>query len=108
MIISGPLRIGPFEVESLLVEHPSVVEAAAVARPDPDLGHVVMAYVVLKPGIEPSVELADSLRARFSGGDEFKMPAAFAFVPSLPKTPTGKIKRKELRTAQEAEGTALR
>ncbi len=97
VIISGSLRIGPFEVESLLVEHPAVVEAAAVASPDPDLGHVVKAFVVLKPGYEPSDALIASLRARFAEGDGYKMPAVFEFVPSLPKTATGKIRRKELR-----------
>ena len=97
VIISGSLRIGPFEVESLLVEHPSVVEAAAVASPDADLGHVVMAFVVLKPGIEPTESVVDSLRARFADGDSFMMPARFEFLESLPKTPTGKVKRAELR-----------
>jgi acetyl-CoA synthetase/medium-chain acyl-CoA synthetase len=97
VIISGSLRIGPFEVESLLVEHPSVVEAAAVASPDPDFGHVVLAYVVLKPGIEPDDALTRSLRARFAAGDAFKMPARFEFIDALPKTPTGKVKRAELR-----------
>jgi acetyl-CoA synthetase/medium-chain acyl-CoA synthetase len=98
VIISGSLRIGPFEVESMLVEDPAVMEAAAVASPDADLGHVVMAYIVLKPGVEPSAVVETALRARFSGpGDEHKMPARFEFVKSLPKTPTGKIKRGELR-----------
>ncbi len=98
VIISGSLRIGPFEVESLLVEHPSVVEAAAVACPDPDLGHVVMAFVVLRPGTQPTEAVVESLRARFADGDSFKMPARFEFVDSLPKTPTGKVKRAELRS----------
>lgn len=99
VIISGSLRIGPFEVESLLVEHPAVVEAAAVAQPDPDLGHTVRAFVVLKPGNTPSPALIDSLRQRFTDpGDAHKMPARFDFVPALPKTATGKVKRAELRT----------
>jgi acyl-coenzyme A synthetase/AMP-(fatty) acid ligase len=102
VIISGPLRIGPFEVESLLVEHPSVVEAAAVAYPDVDLGHVIKAFVVLKPGVEPSEEVLTSLRALFAKpGEEHRLPSYFEFVPTLPKTPTGKVKRAELR-AQES------
>jgi acetyl-CoA synthetase/medium-chain acyl-CoA synthetase len=97
VIITGPLRIGPFEVESLLVEHPAVVEAAAVAHPDADLGHVIKAFVVVRPGVKADDSLIASLRAKFDGGDEYKMPALFEFVPDLPKTPTGKVKRAELR-----------
>jgi acetyl-CoA synthetase/medium-chain acyl-CoA synthetase len=97
VIITGSLRVGPFEVESLLVEHPAVVEAAAVACPDADLGHVIKAFVVLKPGVAPDDALIDSLRARFADGDGYKMPALFEFVQDLPKTPTGKVKRAELR-----------
>jgi acyl-coenzyme A synthetase/AMP-(fatty) acid ligase len=98
VIISGSLRIGPFDVESLLVQHPSVLEAAAVAHPDPDLGQIVKAFVVLKSGIEPTAALIDSLRALFSGsGDDHKRPEIFEFVGALPKTATGKIKRAELR-----------
>jgi acetyl-CoA synthetase/medium-chain acyl-CoA synthetase len=98
VIITGPLRIGPFEVESLLVEHPSVVEAAAVAYPDADLGHVIKAFVVLKPGIAPSDEIVASLKALFDRpGEEHRLPAHWEFVDTLPKTPTGKVKRAELR-----------
>ncbi len=97
VIITGPLRIGPFEVESLLVEHPAVVEAAAVAYPDADLGHVIKAFVVLRSGVKADDALIASLRAKFDGGDEYKMPALFEFVDTLPKTPTGKVKRAELR-----------
>ena len=98
VIITGPLRIGPFEVESLLVEHPSVVEAAAVAYPDEDLGHVIKAFVVLKVGIAPTEEVLVSLRALFAKpGEEHRLPAHFEFVDTLPKTPTGKVKRAELR-----------
>jgi acyl-coenzyme A synthetase/AMP-(fatty) acid ligase len=98
VIITGPLRIGPFEVESLLVEHPSVVEAAAVAYPDEDLGHVIKAFVALKPGVAPTEEVLASLRALFAKpGEEHRLPSYFEFVDTLPKTPTGKVKRAELR-----------
>ena len=98
VIISGSDRIGPFEVESLLVEDPAVVEAAAVAFPDADLGHVVKAFVVLQPGIAPTPDLEAALRARFAAnGEPHKAPARFEFVASLPKTATGKIRRAELR-----------
>ncbi len=104
VIISGSLRIGPFEVESLLVEHPDIVEAAAVAWPDPDLGHVIKAFVVAKPGVEPGDRLLESLRARFlQAGDEHKAPRHFEFIASLPKTATGKVKRAELRALGEPQ-----
>lgn len=97
VIISGSNRIGPFEVESLLVEHPAVVEAAAVAWPDADLGHVVKAFVVLRPGHAPGDNLLRELRGKFGAGDEHKAPALFEFVDALPKTATGKVRRAELR-----------
>jgi acyl-coenzyme A synthetase/AMP-(fatty) acid ligase len=102
VIISGPNRIGPFEVESLLVEHPAVIEAAAVAHPDADLGHNIKAFVVLRPGVNTD-GLVESLRRQFSQpGDEYKLPASFEFVSDLPKTATGKIKRAELRARAAA------
>jgi acetyl-CoA synthetase/medium-chain acyl-CoA synthetase len=98
VIISGSHRIGPFEVESVLVEHPAVIEAAAVAYPDDDLGHVIRAFIVLRPGDAPGDQLLDELRAKFSNPAELhKMPAVFEFVDVLPKTATGKVKRAELR-----------
>jgi acetyl-CoA synthetase/medium-chain acyl-CoA synthetase len=105
VIISGSLRIGPFDVESLLVAHPAVLEAAAVALADPDLGHVVRAVVVLRPGHVPSDALLAELRALFGApGDQHKMPARFDFLPALPKTATGKIRRAELRAEQAGRG----
>ncbi len=99
VIITGSHRVGPFEVESLLVEHPAVMEAAAVAFPDDDLGHVVRAFIVLKPGFTADDNLTDELRARFAEHAEpHKAPAIYSFVDSLPKTATGKIKRADLRT----------
>ena len=99
VIISGSHRIGPFEVESLLVEHPAVMEAAVVAYPDEDLGHKIRAFIVLKSGQSPSDALLDALRAPFASvSEQHKMPALFTFVDALPKTATGKIKRAELRS----------
>lgn len=98
VIISGSHRIGPFEVESLLVEHSAVMEAAAVAAPDEMLGHVVEAFIVLRPGHRSDDVLISELRAKFENAAErHKMPATFRFVEQLPKTATGKIKRAELR-----------
>jgi acyl-coenzyme A synthetase/AMP-(fatty) acid ligase len=99
VIISGSLRIGPFDVESLLVEHPAVLEAAAVAYPDADLGHIIKAFIVLRSGTQDTETLRKSLRAMFmKPGDEHKLPAIFEFVSALPKTATGKVKRAELRS----------
>ncbi|WP_157218867.1 acyl-CoA synthetase [Flavisphingomonas formosensis] len=102
VIISGSHRIGPFEVESLLVEHPAVMEAAAVAQPDEMLGQSIRAFVVLRPGYAACDALVTELRRRFdTDADRHKMPASFHFVETLPKTATGKIRRAELRTAAE-------
>jgi len=98
VIISAGYRIGPFEVESALVAHPQVVEAAAVAAPDPRRGHIVKAFVRLLPSAEASDELARDIqsfvRERLSA---YAYPRAIEFVDDLPKTLTGKIRRIELR-----------
>jgi acyl-coenzyme A synthetase/AMP-(fatty) acid ligase len=104
VIVSGSERIGPFEVESRLIEHPDVVEVAAVAHPDADLGQVVKAFVVLRPGVEPSPSLVDALRSRFAEAERSRGPALFEFVPALPKTPTGKILRRALRSGLAVDG----
>ena len=98
LIISAGYRIGPFEVESALVSHPAVAEAAAVAAPDDVRGQVVRAVVVLRDGHAPSAELADELQTHVK--DEtapYKYPRIVDFATELPKTPSGKIKRAELR-----------
>jgi acetyl-CoA synthetase len=101
VIISAGYRIGPFEVESACVEHPAVIEAAAVASPDPKRGMIVKAFVVLAEGHEPSDELADEIkrhvRERHSA---YAYPREVEFVGDLPKTLTGKIRRIELREAE--------
>jgi len=98
VIISAGYRIGPFEVESALVAHPHVVEAAVVASPDPLRGHIVKAFVRVMPGVEPSDELARDIqlfvRDRLSA---YAYPRALEFVADLPKTLTGKIRRIDLR-----------
>jgi acyl-coenzyme A synthetase/AMP-(fatty) acid ligase len=104
VIISAGYRIGPFEVESALVEHPDVVEAAAVAAPDPDRGHVVKAYVVLRPGVAPSPALAARLQEHVKAVTApYKYPRAIEFVDALPKTVSGKIRRVELRERTRPE-----
>jgi acetyl-CoA synthetase len=101
VIISAGYRIGPFGVESACVEHPAVLEAAAVASPDPKRGDIVKAFVVLGEGRERSDELADEIklfvRERHSA---YAYPREIEFVDDLPKTLTGKIRRVELREAE--------
>jgi acetyl-CoA synthetase len=98
VIISAGYRIGPFEVESALVTHPAVAEAAAVAAPDEIRGQVVRAVVVLRDGRAPSHELADELQEHVkSETAPYKYPRIIDFVAELPKTPSGKIRRAELR-----------
>lgn len=105
VIISAGYRIGPFEVESALVEHPKVVEAAAVASPDERRGNVVKAFVKLAPGADPTEELARELQeyARSRVG-AYAYPRAVEFVNDLPKTLTGKIRRIELRERERSAG----
>jgi acetyl-CoA synthetase len=98
VIISAGYRIGPFEVESALVSHPAVAEAAAVAAPDEVRGQVVRAVVVLRAGHSPSPALATDLQEHVkSETAPYKYPRIVDFAPELPKTPSGKIKRAELR-----------
>ncbi len=98
VIISAGYRIGPFEVESALVEHPDVLEAAAVAAPDPDRGAVVKAYVVLRPGVHGDAALVRRLQDHVKTVTApYKYPRQIEFVAELPKTVSGKIRRVELR-----------
>jgi acetyl-CoA synthetase len=101
VIISAGYRIGPFEVESACIEHPAVIEAAAIASPDDVRGHVVKAFIVLGEGHEPSDELAADIQAFVRGHlSAYAYPRRIEFVPDLPKTLTGKIRRIELREAE--------
>jgi acyl-coenzyme A synthetase/AMP-(fatty) acid ligase len=98
LIISAGYRIGPFEVESALVAHPAVAEAAAVAAPDDVRGQVVRAVVVLQPGREPGDELARELQEHVKERTApYKYPRIVDFAEALPKTPSGKIRRAQLR-----------
>ena len=98
VIKSSDFRIGPFEVESALVEHPAVAEAAVVGAPDPQRYQLVKAYVILNQGVEPSRELALELfRHTTNILAKFKIPRIIEFVTEVPKTISGKIRRIELR-----------
>lgn len=104
VIISAGYRIGPFEVESALVAHPAVAEAAAVSAPDAERGEVVRAVVVLRSGYEGSQELARELQAHVkSVTAPYKYPRVVDFVEELPKTSSGKVRRVLLRQ-QGADG----
>lgn len=98
LIISAGYRIGPFEVESALIEHPAVVEAAVVGAPHPQRGQVVRAYVVLASGFLPSPDLAAEIQTHVKTVTApYKHPREVEFVEQLPKTVSGKIRRVELR-----------
>jgi len=97
IIITAGYRVGPFEVESALVSHPAVAEAAAVPAPDEERGSVVRAIVVLANG-EPSDRLAAELQDHVKRVTApYKYPRIVEFAEELPKTPSGKIRRAELR-----------
>jgi len=101
VIVSAGYRIGPFEVESALVAHPAVAEAAAVAAPDEERGAVVRAVVVLRDGdYTPSLELVRELQEHVKRATApYKYPRIIDFVDELPKTASGKIRRAELRAS---------
>jgi acetyl-CoA synthetase/4-hydroxybutyrate---CoA ligase (AMP-forming) len=103
VIKSSDFRIGPFEVESALVEHPSVGEAAVVGVPDPKRHQLVKAYVILNQGYPPSKELALELfQKTVEILAKFKIPRIIEFVTEVPKTISGKIRRIELRENEVA------
>jgi len=100
VIISAGYRIGPFEVESALVAHPAVAEAAVVAAPDAERGSVVRAVVVLRDGFAPSDELAKALQDHVKEVTApYKYPRVVDFADELPKTVSGKVQRALLRGA---------
>ncbi|WP_049902917.1 acyl-CoA synthetase [Halococcus agarilyticus] len=98
VILSSGYRIGPFEVESSLGEHPAVTEAAVVPKPHQERGNIVKAYVVLTDGHDASDELAEELKTHVREElSAHEYPREVEFVDDLPKTVTGKIRRTELR-----------
>ena len=98
MIISAGYRIGPFEVESALVSHTAVAEAAVVAAPDEERGAVVRAVVVLREGFEAGPDLVNELQDHVKDQTApYKYPRIVEFAEELPKTASGKIQRASLR-----------
>jgi acetyl-CoA synthetase len=104
VIKSSDYRVGPFEVESALLEHPAVVEAAVVGSPHPIKGHEIKAFVMLHPDHPATPALATELFA-FSREQlaPYKMPRILEFVTELPKTISSKIRRVELRAREAAQ-----
>jgi acyl-coenzyme A synthetase/AMP-(fatty) acid ligase len=108
VIISAGYRIGPFEVESALKEHPAVAESAVVASPDEMRGEIVKAFVILAPGYTASPELASELQEHVKRVTApYKYPREIEFVDSLPKTISGKIRRVELRERERQKKQGL-
>jgi acetyl-CoA synthetase len=107
VITSSGYRIGPFDVESALIEHPAVVEAAVIGKPDRERTELVKAFVVLAAGTAPSDALAEELslyvKRRLSA---HAYPREIEFVEQLPKTPSGKLQRFLLRNAEAAKSGA--
>ncbi|WP_078428230.1 acyl-CoA synthetase [Alkalihalobacterium alkalinitrilicum] len=102
IISSAGYRIGPFEVESCLIEHPAVAEAAVVGKPDAAKGEIVVAYVVLHPSYTSSEQLGQELSAFVKAKlSKHQYPREVEFVESLPKTQSGKIQRFLLRKSMQ-------
>jgi len=98
LISSAGYRIGPFDVESCLIEHPSVLESAVVGKPDAERGHIVKAFVVLNAGHDGSDELSETLRLHVRNRlGAHAYPREITFIDALPKTPSGKVQRFLLR-----------
>ncbi len=109
VINSAGYRIGPFEVESALLEHPAVMESAVVASPDPERGHIVKAFVRLKPGVAGNEALTRELQEHCKRVTApYKYPREIEFVADLPKTVSGKIRRVELRKLEEQRKPSAR
>lgn len=101
VILTSGYRIGPFEVESALIEHPAVAESAVVSSPDETRGEIVKAFVILAPGYTASDALAKELQEHVKKVTApYKYPRKIDFVTALPKTVSGKIRRVELRNAE--------
>ncbi|MCL2641125.1 MAG: AMP-binding protein, partial [Phycisphaerales bacterium] len=104
IINSASYRIGPSEVESALQEHPCVLESAAIGVPEEMRGEIVQAYVVLRPGYEPTDKLKRELQSHCKRVTApYKYPRQIVFIKELPKTISGKVRRVELRQRAATE-----
>ena len=104
VIKSAGYRIGPAEIESCLVKHPAVANAAVIGKPDATRGSIVKAFIVLQPGHPPSENLIEQIQAHVRGRlAPYEYPREIEFIDALPMTTTGKVQRKELRKREEAK-----
>ena len=104
VIKSSGYRIGPFEVESALIQHPAVLECAITGVPDPVRGQVIKATIVLTKDYTPSDALKKELQEHVkSVTAPYKYPRIVEFVPDLPKTISGKIRRVEIRDKDQTQ-----
>lgn len=98
VIMTAGERVGPFEVESKLIEHPDVIEAGVIGKPDPVRGEIIKAFIVLRPGVEPTEELKEEIRQFVKTGlAAHAAPREIEFKEKLPKTRSGKIMRRVLK-----------
>jgi acetyl-CoA synthetase len=103
VIKSAGYRIGPAEIETCLVKHPAVANAAVIGKPDAVRGSIVKAFIVLQPGNRPSEELIEEIQNHVRGRlAPYEYPREIEFIDALPMTTTGKVQRKELRKREEA------
>ena len=103
VIKSAGYRIGPAEIESCLVKHPAVANAAVIGKPDEARGAIVKAYIVLQQGHSPSKSLVEEIQAHVRGRlAPYEYPREIEFIDALPMTTTGKVQRKELRKLEES------
>ncbi|TYS24609.1 acetate--CoA ligase [Bacillus subtilis] len=98
VIMTSGERVGPFEVESKLVEHPAIAEAGVIGKPDPVRGEIIKAFIALREGFEPSDKLKDEIRLFVKQGlAAHAAPREIEFKDKLPKTRSGKIMRRVLK-----------
>ena len=104
VIKASGYRIGPAEIESCLVKHPAVANAAVIGKPDEARGQIVKAFIVLQPGQAASQKLIDEIQDHVRGRlAPYEYPREIEFLDALPMTTTGKVQRKELRKREEAK-----
>jgi acetyl-CoA synthetase len=102
VIKSAGYRIGPAEIESCLVKHPAVLNAAVIGKPDATRGSIVKAFIVLQPGQSESQALIEEIQNHVRGRlAPYEYPREIEFIDALPMTTTGKVQRKELRKREE-------
>jgi acetyl-CoA synthetase len=104
VIKASGYRIGPAEIESCLVKHPAVANAAVIGKPDATRGQIVKAFIVLQPGQAASQQLIDEIQDHVRGRlAPYEYPREIEFIDALPMTTTGKVQRKELRKREQAK-----